>query len=68
MNNVRVIGTYALLFIALLGCFGLIFYGRGDEDQAWPVILLVIGALVRDAVRRGGESAHPPPALLGQRG
>jgi hypothetical protein len=47
--NVRVAGTYVLLFIALLGCFGLIFYGRGDEAQAWPVILLIIGALVRDA-------------------
>lgn len=47
--NVRVVGTYALLIIALVGCFVLIFFSRGDEAQAWPVILLIIGALVRDA-------------------
>ena len=49
MNNLRTGGTYLLLFIALIGCFLLIFYGRGNEEQAWPVILLIIGALVRDA-------------------
>ena len=49
MNSVRVIGTYTLLTIALVGCFALIYFGRGNEEQAWPVILLIIGALVRDA-------------------
>jgi hypothetical protein len=49
MNSARMVGTYALLFIALIGCFWLIGFSRGDEAQAWPVILLIIGALVRDA-------------------
>ena len=48
-NGVRIVGTYTLLVIALLGCFSLIYFGRGNEEQAWPVILLIIGALVRDA-------------------
>lgn len=48
-SGVRIFGTYALLIIALVGCFLLIYAGRGNEEQAWPVILLIIGALVRDA-------------------
>jgi uncharacterized membrane protein (UPF0136 family) len=47
--NVRIAGTYALLLLAVVGCFGLIFYGRGNEEQAWAVLGIVIGALVRDA-------------------
>lgn len=49
MNNVRTGGTYLLLVIALVGCLLLIYQGRGNEEQAWAVTLLIIGALVRDA-------------------
>jgi hypothetical protein len=48
-NTIRMAGTYLLLLIGLLGAFTLIFFGRGQEAQAWPVILLILGALVRDA-------------------
>ena len=57
--NLRMAGTYLLLFIALIGCFVLIFFSRGDEAQAWPVILLIIGALVRDAASiQSGQSTR----------
>lgn len=48
-TTIRMAGTYLLLLIGLVGCFALIFFGRGNEEQAWPVILLILGALVRDA-------------------
>ena len=48
-TTIRMAGTYLLLLIGLVGAFALIYFGRGNEDQAWPVILLILGALVRDA-------------------
>ncbi len=36
MNNVRILGTYLLLVIALVGCFWLIGFSRGDEAVVAP--------------------------------
>ena len=47
--NLRIGGTYLLLFLAVIGCLALIYQGRGNEEQAWAVLGIIIGALVRDS-------------------
>lgn len=46
--NVRMIATYAILIVAVMGLLGLLFVGKGTEDQVWAAIMLILGALVRD--------------------
>lgn len=52
-NRIRAI--YIILGLISVMAFSLIFFGRGMEDQAWAVILLIVGALIRDAA--GVQSA-----------
>lgn len=50
----RVIATYILAALIVLGSFLLIYQGRGDQPQAWLCIGAVIGYLFRDS---GGSAA-----------
>ena len=45
---------YVIAFGVIVGCFVLIYQGRGDQVQPWTVIGLVVGWIIRDSA---GNSA-----------
>lgn len=45
----RVVATYLIAVLVLLGAFLLIYQGRGDEPQAWLAIGAVLGYVFHDA-------------------
>ncbi len=50
MNSltIRLIASYAILFVTTGGLIGLLFLSRGDEVQVWGALGIILGALVRD--------------------
>lgn len=46
--NVRMVATYAILAVGVVGLFALLLIGKGTEDQVWAALMLIFGALVRD--------------------
>jgi hypothetical protein len=40
---------YAIALVVIVGCFVLIYQGKGDQVQPWTVIGLVVGWIIRDS-------------------
>jgi hypothetical protein len=40
---------YAIALVVIVGCFVLIYTGKGDQVQPWTVIGLVVGWIIRDS-------------------
>jgi hypothetical protein len=40
---------YVIALVVVVGCLILIFQAKGDETQAWTIIGLVIGWIIRDS-------------------
>ena len=51
---IQTAGKYVIAIAVLVGCFGIIYQGSGDDTQAWTVIGLIVGWIVRDSA---GQSA-----------
>lgn len=43
------IAKYLIALITVVACFFLIYQGRGDEVQAWLLLGLIVGWLIRDS-------------------
>lgn len=54
MNQISTIAKYTIALTVIIGCFVLIYQGRGDQVQPWTVIGLIVGWIIRDSA---GESA-----------
>lgn len=48
------IAKYAIALTVIIGCFVLIYQGKGDQVQPWTIIGLVVGWIIRDS---SGQSA-----------
>jgi hypothetical protein len=48
------VAKYAIALTVIIGCFLLIYQGRGDQVQPWTVIGLIVGWIIRDSA---GNSA-----------
>ncbi len=46
---------YVIALVVIIGCFTLIYQGKGDQVQPWTVIGLVVGWIIRDSA--GNSSA-----------
>jgi hypothetical protein len=46
---------YVIALVVIIGCFVLIYQGKGDQVQPWTVIGLVVGWIIRDSA--GNSSA-----------
>ena len=51
---IQTVGKYVIAVGVLFGCFALIYQGQSDATQAWTVIGLIVGWIVRDSA---GQSA-----------
>lgn len=54
METVNSIAKYVIALTVIVGCFTLIYQGKGDQVQPWTVIGLVVGWIIRDS---SGSSA-----------
>lgn len=78
-DTIRLVMTYVIAVLVLIGAFALIYQGRGDTGQAWLTIGLVTGFVFNKesttsgarqterAVTLGSTAsvAPPPPAIGG---
>lgn len=51
---VNTFAKYAIALTVIVGCFVLIYQGKGDQVQPWTIIGLVVGWIIRDS---SGQSA-----------
>ena len=52
---------YVIALALILGCFVLIYQGKGDQTQPWTVIGLIAGWIIRDSA---GNSAAANVATI----
>lgn len=49
IDTINAIAKYAIALVVIVGCFTLIYQGKGDQVQPWTVIGLVVGWIIRDS-------------------
>jgi len=53
LNNAA---KYIIALSLIVGCFVLIYQGRGDQTQPWTVIGLIAGWIIRDSAGNSAAS------------
>lgn len=56
-DKVDTVAKYLIAGIVIVGCFILIFTGRGDQVQPWTVMGIIVGWIVRDSAGNAAVSA-----------
>lgn len=49
LDSLNVAAKYVIALTVIVGCFVLIYEGKGDQVQPWTVIGLVVGWIIRDS-------------------
>lgn len=57
MFSIDSVAKYMIAGIVILGCFVLIFTGRGDQVQPWTVMGIIVGWIVRDSAGNAAVNA-----------
>jgi hypothetical protein len=47
---------YVIALVVIIGCFVLIYQGKGDQTQPWTVIGLIAGWIIRDSAGNSAAS------------
>jgi hypothetical protein len=51
-DTIRLIATYVIALLVLVGAFVLIYTAKGDAGQAWLAVGAVLGYVFRDSAGR----------------
>lgn len=60
-DTLNAAAKYIIALSLIVGCFVLIYQGRGDQTQPWTVIGLIAGWIIRDSA---GNSAAANVATI----
>jgi len=52
---INTVAKYVIALTVIVGCFLLVYQGKGDQTQPWALMGLIVGWIVRDSA--GNSSA-----------